>query len=166
MAEKLKLKLGTFVGLSDNPEPSIKKVADFGLPTCQVGGWDASVYTDEVAGKLLDACARHNVEISLLWTGYRGKAVWNFLEGPSTLGLVPDELRAERVADLKAGADFAVKLGVSDTATHCGFIPEDPHDPKYPPTLDAIRQVAAHCKDLGIHFSFETGQETPVTGTP
>ena len=26
-----------------------------------------------------------------------------------------------------------------------------------------IRDVARYCKDLGLYFNFETGQETPIT---
>ena len=47
--------------------------------------------------------------------------------------------------------------------THVGFLPEDPADPNYDPTVEAITEVAGHCKALGIGFNFETGQETPVT---
>lgn len=47
--------------------------------------------------------------------------------------------------------------------THCGFIPENPNDPVYKETVDAIRAVAAHCKQNGQNFRCETGQETPIT---
>jgi L-ribulose-5-phosphate 3-epimerase len=47
--------------------------------------------------------------------------------------------------------------------THCGFIPEDPADPKYPGAVEAIRAVAKHCQDNGQQFLMETGQETPTT---
>ena len=79
-----------------------------------------------------------------------------------TLGLVPPEYRAERVASLKRWADFASWIGAPAIITHCGFIPENMTDPNYQPVVDAIRDVAAHCLRLGLGFWFETGQETPV----
>lgn len=77
--------------------------------------------------------------------------------------LVPRNQRARRIDELKKGADFAKMIGAPALITHCGFIPENPTDPLYPETVDAIRQVALHCKELGIDFWFETGQETPLT---
>ena len=47
--------------------------------------------------------------------------------------------------------------------THCGFIPEEPADPLYPQTVEAIRTVAKHCQGNGQDFLMETGQETPIT---
>jgi sugar phosphate isomerase/epimerase len=54
-------------------------------------------------------------------------------------------------------------IGVNQVQTHCGFIPEDPADPKYEPTVEAIRAVAQHCQANGQYFLMETGQETPTT---
>ena len=83
--------------------------------------------------------------------------------GPSTIGLVPPQYRPERVAALKAGAEFAERVGVDTVTTHVGFIPEDPGNPLYPGLLDALREVVAHCAERGLTFCFETGQETPTT---
>jgi sugar phosphate isomerase/epimerase len=63
---------------------------------------------------------------------------------------------------LKKGAEFAQKIGTRAIITHCGFIPENMTDPAYAGVVEAIREVAAHCKSLGLEFWFETGQETPV----
>lgn len=73
------------------------------------------------------------------------------------------EYRAQRINELKKGADFACMLGIKDITTHVGFIPENPATTEYRETVIAIREVAAYCKKLGLYFNFETGQETPVT---
>ncbi len=88
---------------------------------------------------------------------------WNFLRGPSTIGLVPPATRAARIDALRQASDFAKLLGVSQVQTHCGFIPEDPADALYPGTVEAIRTVAQHCHENGQYFLMETGQETPTT---
>jgi len=36
-------------------------------------------------------------------------------------------------------------------------------DANYPGVVAAIKDVAEHCRNLGLEFWFETGQETPVT---
>jgi sugar phosphate isomerase/epimerase len=156
------IKLGVIVPLVEDPEEEIRKVAEFGLPTCQLACWNITLYTDESAKKVKDACEKHGVEVSSVWAGYPGEAVWDFIDGPKTIGLVPDETRAERVEALKKGADFAVKIGVDNITSHVGFLPENPNNPVYKATVEALKQVVGHCHELGIDFNFETGQETPV----
>lgn len=158
-----KIKLGVITSLSPEIGHELKKMADLGLESCQVCCWDASLYTDELVEKVDQARKERSIEITAIWTGYSGPAQWNFTEGPSTIGLVPPEYRDMRVGELLAGAEFAAKLGVASTITHAGFIPENPADPNYTPTVEALGKVAARCKELGLSFCFETGQETPVT---
>ncbi len=158
-----RLRLGVITGLGKGPDEELKKVHDLGLPTCQVSCWDPATYTEENVRLLTEACQKHSVEVTTIWTGYPGPAVWNFTEGPSTIGLVPPEYRTMRVEALKKGADFAKACGVPSITTHAGFIPESPTDPLYEGTVDALAQVARHCKKLGLYFCFETGQETPIT---
>ena len=157
-----RLRLGVTVALAAGQE-GVRKAAAFGLPTCQVHCWDPATYTEEAARMLRDESRDSGVEISSIWTGYPGPAVWNFIEGPKTIGVVPPEYRRIRTDALKAGADFAKAVGVPITITHAGFIPENPADPLYEGTIAALTEVARHCSDLGITFCFETGQETPVT---
>jgi sugar phosphate isomerase/epimerase len=76
---------------------------------------------------------------------------------------VPPEWRAERTEALKTAARFAARLGAPSITTHVGFIPPDPNDPNYTGTVEALREAASACRDHGIGFWFETGQETPIT---
>jgi len=137
-------------------------VSRFGLHVCQLVSWDVSQATPEIAETVKAEAARAGVRICAMWSGVPGPAVWNFVEGPLTLGLVPPEYRAERVAALKKWADFASWIGAPAIITHCGFIPENMSDPNYGPVVIAIREVANYCKARGLEFWFETGQETPV----
>jgi sugar phosphate isomerase/epimerase len=157
------IQLGVLAGLDEGPEHAIEKVHSLGFPTCQVSSWKAARLTDEMAERLRAAAAQYNVTISTLWAGLPGRHVWDFLEGPTTIGLVPPATRAERLAVLKQSADFARKIGVPSITTHVGFIPENPTDPEYPPVVAALREIALYCADLGLGFWFETGQETPIT---
>jgi L-ribulose-5-phosphate 3-epimerase len=158
-----KMRLGVIAALPHSPEEELKKAHDLGLPTCQVTCWQPDLFTDEMAERLVAASKQYGVEVTTIWTGVPGPAVWNLVEGPVTIGLVPERYRPERVEALKRGADFAAKVGVSSITTHVGFIPEDPNNPLYPGLLDALREVVGHCAERGLDFCFETGQETPVT---
>jgi sugar phosphate isomerase/epimerase len=92
-----------------------------------------------------------------------GPLVWDFLNGPPTIGLVPRATRAARIDALKQTSDFAKRLGISCIQTHCGFIPGNPKNPLYDEVVLAIRDVAKHCAGNGQDFLMETGQETPTT---
>ena len=158
-----KLKLGVIASLPHGPEEELKKAHELGLPTCQAVCWNRELFTEDMAERLIAASHKYDVEVTTIWTGYSGPAVWNFIEGPVTIGLVPPEYRAERVASLKQGADFAKRVGVPSITTHVGFIPESPNNPLYAGVVEALREVVTHCKTLGVTFCFETGQETPTT---
>ena len=158
------MNIGVINGLHPAKEDHMfDRVAALGLTTCQVNIWNSDYYSEALAKKVLDQSAATGVKPCALWAGYSGPVRWNFTEGPITLGVVPEESRERRVNDLKKGADVAKMIGVPAIITHCGFIPENPADPLYPETVDAIREVAGHCRQLGLGFWFETGQETPLT---
>ncbi len=133
-----------------------------GFGSCQLCCWNMDLLTKENAEFIRELSKKYEVEISAVWCGWSGPAVWNFYEGPETLGLLPEEYRETRVNELKKGCDFAEKLGVTDIATHMGFIPENPNDPQFKPMCDAIREVAEYAKNKGQWILFETGQETPT----
>ena len=157
------IQLGVLAGLEEGPEHAIDKVHSLGFPTCQVACWREEHLADDIAQRLRAAAAQKGVTISTIWAGLPGRHVWDFIEGPTTIGLVPEATRAERLAVLKRSAEFASKVGVPSITTHVGFIPENPTDPNYPPVIAALKEAADHCAKLGLGFWFETGQETPIT---
>jgi sugar phosphate isomerase/epimerase len=157
------MKLGVIISLNDRLEERLAWLAGHGFTTCQLKCWDTSMYTHETAQWVQNALTAHGIRVSTLWCGWSGTAEWNFYKGPLTLGIVPEEYRERRVKELKLGSDFARKLGVSQIATHVGFIPEDPNADDYPKIIAALRDIAERCAANGQYFLFETGQETPVT---
>jgi L-ribulose-5-phosphate 3-epimerase len=155
-----KMRLGIILGLSADPDADIKRVHDLGFPTCQLG---IRSNDDATAAKLRQALDRYQVEVTSAVSGGPGREVYDFYQGPLTIGLVPRDVRAARIARMKEVSDFAKKVGIPAVQSHCGFIPENPNDPLYRETVEAIRTVAAYCKANGQNFRCETGQETPVT---
>ena len=156
---KKPLRLGLILGIGRDPNDAIAKVHDLGLPTCQV-------FVDEIdsvlAGRLRQALDKYQIEATSLVVGGPGREVWDFYEGPLTIGLVPRETRTARIAHIKKASDFAKQCGIAAVQTHCGFIPENPNDAAYKETVTAMREVAAYCKRNGQNFRYETGQETPI----
>jgi sugar phosphate isomerase/epimerase len=142
---------------------TLKKAADFGLKVCQVVSWKPEDWKGDATAALRGEMAWLDVRITGFWTGWPGPRVWDFIEGPTTLGLVPAKHRPTRIGALMRGADFAKSLGIKAIITHLGFIPENPADPLFAEVVEAVREVAEHCAEQGVEFWFETGQETPVT---
>lgn len=159
------MKLGTCVSLAtmDGVEEKLAQLHKYGFRSCQFVSWNPKIWTDENARILKELLAQDEIEVSAFWCGWEGPSDWNFYEGQLTLGLVPVDYRYARVKNLCDGADFAHKLGISDVATHMGFIPENPYDPNFPGFCRAVRIVAEHLKKNNQYLLFETGQETPVT---
>lgn len=158
------MNIGVCFGLSkmDGVEQRLNALLEQGFNSCQIISWSPEVWTDENAAALKSLFVKKGITPSAFWCGWQGPAEWNFYEGYTTLGLLPKEWREIRIKNLCDGADFAKKLGITDVVTHMGFIPENPNDPEYIPFCDAVKTVAAHLKENGQYFLFETGQETPV----
>lgn len=157
------IRLGVITDLNENLDEKLAKIAEMGLPTCQISTWKPELWTDEMADIIVESSARHKVEVTSLWAGYAGPAAWNFIDGPSTLGFVPPDYREMRVESMMKAIAFAKRIGTPSISTHAGFIPECPKDPWYEGTIEALRRVAVACEENGLGFWFETGQETPVT---
>jgi len=160
-----KLRIGAQVSFAPNTDFDEKfaKLAEMELNCCQIVTFNAASYTDENVEKCKAASEKYGIEITAVWAGWDGPCIWNFYDGPATIGIVPSAYRDSRVRQLKQGADFAYKLGVTDVITHCGFIPENPYDPEYIGVVGALKHICNYIKPRGQYFLFETGQETPVT---
>lgn len=133
-----------------------------GFNHCQLISWNPALWTAENAAQIKALSEKHGMTITAFWCGWEGPKMWNFVEGPETLGIVPPAYRARRVQNLLDGAAYAKELGVQDVVTHMGFIPENMSDPNYPGVRAAVKAVAAALKRQGQNLLFETGQETPV----
>lgn len=157
---KKPLRLGLIIGIGKDPDAALAKVSELGLPTSQIF---VDEFEAEPAGRLRQALDKYKIEATSVVVGGPGKEVWDFYQGPLTIGLVPRPTRAARIAQIKKASDFAKQCGIPAVQTHCGFIPENPNDPVYNETVVAIREVAQYCKRNGQNFRYETGQETPIT---
>ena len=157
------MKLGVFLNLRDTIEDEMAAAVHRGFTTCQLGCWDEEKFTEEYAGLINAAVQKTGMTITAFWCGWGGPCVWDFYDGPHTLGLVPEAYRYERIKTLMKGSDFAKKIHVSDIITHVGFLPEVPSSTEFFQVVSGLRKVAQYCKENGQYFLFETGQETPVT---
>jgi sugar phosphate isomerase/epimerase len=156
--------LGLIISPFGAPEATFRRVHDIGFNNCflSLDGY-IDGFTPQIANQFGDLLAKYSLVATCVEVVGPPPLEWNFLRGPSTIGLVPPKTRAARIDALRQVSDFAKLLSIPQVQTHCGFIPEDPADPLYPGAVEAIRTVAQHCQSNGQYFLMETGQETPTT---
>jgi L-ribulose-5-phosphate 3-epimerase len=162
LSKESPIRLGkvVWVGEGQTADAVVRGVSELGLHTCQIGFEHMSV---QVVQPLRDALAKYGVEATALSEHNPGRRIFDFYQGPLTIGVIPASTRAVRIQALKLAADVACLAGIPAIHTHCGFIPEDPNDPIYPQAVAAIKAVASHCNERGLMLLCETGQETPTT---
>jgi sugar phosphate isomerase/epimerase len=156
--------VGLLISPFGAPEERLKRVHDLGFTNCflSLDGY-LGHFTPDLVPQFRGLLQKYGLVATTVEVVGPQPLVWDFLRGPSTIGLVPAATREARIDALRQASDFAKQLDIGQVQTHCGFIPEDPADPKYPGVVEAIRTVARHCMGNGQHFLMETGQETPTT---
>ena len=153
-------RLGIIIRVAKDPEAALKRVHDFGVPTCQASTDD---FSDRVYNALKAATEKYGIEVTAINSSGGPPNDYTFYQGPLTIGVVPRKYRQQRIDNFKWASDFARRLGVPALHTHYGFIPENPNDPEYEGVVAALREVATHIKGNGQMMLYETGQETPIT---
>ncbi len=154
------MRMGLIINISKDADGKLKLVHDLGIPTCQAQTDD---FSDSVYNALKAASEKHGIEITAMNASGGPPNVYDFYQGPLTIGVVPKKYRRQRIDNFKRASDFAKRLGVPAFHTHYGFIPENPNDPEYQGVVEALREVATHIKGNGQIMLYETGQETPIT---
>ena len=158
------MKVGYHIYIEKEPYNTIKNaVKEYGTHTGQILFWDMSLYNEETLSEIKRACKEFDFTVNAVWCGWSGKTNWGYPEMYRTVGLVPEETRAQRVEDILKGARFANDLGVKTIVTHPGYIPDNPFDKVHIETVDAFRHICREIKKNGQRLAFETGELLPVT---
>ncbi len=158
------MEVGLLIAPYDDPEERFRRVHDLGFSNCflSLDGY-LGHFTPQLAAQFRELLGKYELVATAVEVVGPPPLIWDFLHGPSTIGLVPPSTRAARMDALHQVSDFARLLDIAQVQTHCGFIPENPADPLYPQAVEAIRSVAERCLSNGQFFLMETGQETPTT---
>jgi L-ribulose-5-phosphate 3-epimerase len=156
--------VGLMISPANGPEEVISRVKKLGMSNCFLS-LDAYIgkFTPALAQEIGSLLEKYEITATSAEVVGPGRLVWDFEDGPSTIGVVPPASRPARIDALKQTSDFVKRLGIKHVQTHCGFMPENPRDPLYEGTVLAIRELAKHCAGNGQEFLMETGQETPTT---
>ncbi|MCJ7749797.1 MAG: sugar phosphate isomerase/epimerase, partial [Armatimonadetes bacterium] len=139
------LSLGVMLSFTADPG-RFAQVREVGATSCQLATFAPSGVSEEMARAARAAAETAEVTITTFWCGWSGPAAWDFVDGPTTIGLVPAQHRATRTEELKKGAQLAAWLGVDNMASHVGFLPVNPKDQDYVETVDALKDIVARCQ--------------------
>ncbi len=151
--------IGCIASGTGDVDATFKNLQEMGFTSCQIGF--PSNYTQETIDRLTAAREKYGIKITTVIT-IPGRCVWNFTEGPSTIGLVPAEGREAKLEVYRKCIDFCQKAHIPAMHSHFGFIPEDPATEQYKSFIAAMKGLATYAKERGVDIYFETGQETPT----
>jgi L-ribulose-5-phosphate 3-epimerase len=158
------LPLGVMTNLGKDPLTALQKVKEMGFTTCQLANPpDEYIYgerAEELTQDVKKSIKKTGIHISAVFIMYKGH-IWNLVDGPRTIGLVPEETRAVRVVHACRVSNWAKKIGVKTVTSHMGFIPADPASLIYKGFIETMKAFVGFCGANGQTFAFETGQEPP-----
>lgn len=162
MIAQEKITIGVIQYDLSNIDKSFKDLHDQGFGSCEIN-YRKSALTKDFAEQVKMASKKHNIKVTTLVGVPGSKSVWNFRQGPATIGLVPVEERADKIKVYHEMIDFCAMADIPAMHSHFGFIPEDPSSEQYKDFIKVMQELANYAKERKVMIYFETGQETPTT---
>ncbi len=152
--------LGVFASIDAGLGVKLEVAKDLSVPTIQLHAPHKASRTRRNAERFLNRLEELGIRITVVFGGFDGESYADLPTCSRTVGLVPQETRAERTREMKEIADFARLLGVDAVGLHLGFVPHDADDPLYGEVVSVARDICDHCRGNGQAFHLETGQES------
>ncbi|QDT58201.1 Xylose isomerase-like TIM barrel [Stieleria bergensis] len=135
-------------------------IKELGLPTIQLHAPHGDQRDQATAEQLRAQLESMNVRCTAVFGGFDGESYADIPTVERTIGLVPEDTRESRLAEMRDISDFAKHLGCDTVALHLGFIPHDPEASLFKEVVAVTAQLCDHCKANGQYLHLETGQET------
>jgi len=153
--------IGTIVYKWQDLENQFKTLHENGFTSCQINynsGMD-----ENFAKRVRAASKKYKLRVTTI-VGVPGHSRWNFTQGPSTIGLVPQTPeRQQKIETYHKMIDLCKLAGVPAIHSHFGFIPEDCSSEQYKDFIRVMTDLNKYALSQGVKIYFETGQETPIT---
>jgi sugar phosphate isomerase/epimerase len=151
--------IGVFASIDAGLGVRLEVAHDLGVPTIHLHTPHAASRTPQRAAEFLRRLDELAITTTCVFGGFEGESYADIPTVKRTVGLVPQETRAARVAELKEIADFARQLNVGVVGVHLGFVPHDSSDPDYGQMIELTRDICDHCGRNRQALHLETGQE-------
>src|SRR5579884_4225020 len=152
------LEIGLMFWAKENARETLKEVKQFGVRAGQLG-FPGELSLDDAAEKWDAALKQEHFTVITAVCSYVGEDYKDIPTVQKTVGLVPENTRAERIARTKAVSDVARELALDSLACHIGFVPHDASSRLYTEIRDVAREICDYCGQNGQSFTLETGQE-------
>lgn len=153
--------IGVFASIDAGLGVKLEVARELGVPTIQLHAPEKQTRTPENAERFLKTLADYGITLTCVFGGFEGESYADIPTVEKTVGLVPPETRAARLAEMKEISDFAKLLKCGAIGLHLGFIPHEAAGSDfYKSILEVTRDLCDHAKKNGQNLHLETGQET------
>jgi sugar phosphate isomerase/epimerase len=152
--------IGVFASVDAGLGVHLDVARELGIPTVQLHAPRRESRNKQAAEAFRARCREAGITVTCVFSGFDGESYADIATTARTVGLVPEETRAERAQEFKQIADFAKLLGVDALGMHVGFVPEDRSGASYRGLLDTTRDLLDYISASGQRLHLETGQET------
>lgn len=154
--------IGVFTSIDAGLGVQLSVVRELAIPTIQLHAPAPSTRTPPQAEAFLRRLDEAGVKLTCVFGGFEGESYADIPTVARTVGLVPLETRAARLAEMKDIARFARLLGCSTVALHLGFVPHETDSIEYTDVVNVTRELCEFCGEQGQNLHLETGQETAL----
>jgi sugar phosphate isomerase/epimerase len=152
--------IGVFASVDAGLGVHLDVAQELGIPTVQVHAPHQQTRTQAAADAFLARTRAAGITVTCVFGGFDGESYADIPTTARTVGLVPEETRAERVREMKEISDFAKVLNCGTVGLHVGFVPADRSGASYKGLIDVTRNLLDHVAANGQNLHLETGQET------
>ena len=151
--------IGVFASIDAGLGVHLDVAKELGVTTVQLHTPHAESRTPERIADFKRHLDDLGIEVTCVFAGFEGESYADIPTVERTVGLVPKDLRDERIAELLDIAKFAAAMGVDTVGLHLGFVPHDASEPEYNEIVEATRRICDACGADGQKVHLETGQE-------
>ena len=152
--------VGVFASIDAGLGVPLEVARELGIHTIQLHAPRRESRTSERAEHFLQKLHQRGMSLTCTFAGFEGESYADIPTTQQTVGLVPPEARAVRLAELKEIADFARQLDVDAVGLHLGFIPHNAQSAEYAEVVQTARDACDHCAANRQNLHLETGQES------
>lgn len=151
--------IGVFTSVDAGLGVHLDVARELGVPTVQIHAPHQQTRTKAAADQFLTRCQVAGITITAVFGGFDGESYADIATTARTVGLVPAETRAARVAEMTEISDFAKLLHCKVVALHIGFVPER-GTADYKNLIASTRDLLDHVHGNDQSLNLETGQES------
>ena len=155
-----KWQVGVFTSIDAGLGVNLEVAHDLGIPTIQIHAPHQGKRNQATADEILERLSKYNITVTAVFGGFEGESYADIPTVVKTVGLMPPETRASRLAEMKEISDFAKMIGCEVIALHLGFVPHDDSDLAYADIVNVTKELCDYAANNGQALHLETGQET------